>query len=153
MDSFDRLVQTVSVLMGENGCPWDRVQTHESLKPCMLEECYEVLDAIDKKDDTALCEELGDVLLQVVFHSLIAQKEARTIDRAGLFLSVCLSRNNPPDPDDLAYGTDHRSGPDHGTDRTAGCRKEQCSWTLVPAQPDRGPGDLLCRYRAEKAPA
>ena len=81
MDSFDRLVQTVSVLMGENGCPWDRVQTHESLKPCMLEECYEVLDAIDKKDDTALCEELGDVLLQVVFHSLIAQKEGRfTLD-------------------------------------------------------------------------
>ena len=81
MDSFDRLTETVSVLMGENGCPWDRVQTHESLKPCMLEECYEVLDAIDNKDDTALCEELGDVLLQVVFHGLIAQKEGRfTLD-------------------------------------------------------------------------
>ena len=81
MDSFDRLTETVSVLMGENGCPWDRVQTHESLKPYMLEECYEVLDAIDNKDDTALCEELGDVLLQVVFHGLIAQKEGRfTLD-------------------------------------------------------------------------
>ena len=75
MDSFNRLVDIVRVLMGENGCPWDKVQTHESLKPCMLEECYEVLDAIDTKNTENLREELGDVLLQVVFHGLIAQKE------------------------------------------------------------------------------
>ncbi len=74
MKDFDRFVDIMSLLVSENGCPWDRVQTHESLKPCMLEECYEVLDAIDNNDKSALCEELGDVLLQVVIHSLIARK-------------------------------------------------------------------------------
>lgn len=81
MESFDRFVDIMSLLVSENGCPWDRVQTHESLKPCMLEESYEVLDAIDKGDNAALCEELGDVLLQVVIQSLIAQKNGEfTLD-------------------------------------------------------------------------
>ena len=59
------------------GCPWDSVQTHESLKRYLLEESYEVLEAIDNKDDDNLCEELGDVLLQVMFHSRLAEKEGR----------------------------------------------------------------------------
>jgi len=75
MDEFLRVMER---LLGENGCPWDKEQTHESLKPYMIEECYEVLDAIDKQDMTGLCEELGDVLLQVVFHAKLAEK-------AGLF--------------------------------------------------------------------
>lgn len=60
-------------------CPWDREQTHESLKKYLIEEAYEVLDAIDSKDDEKLKEELGDLLLQVVFHSQIA-KERGTFD-------------------------------------------------------------------------
>lgn len=73
--SFDDLIKIIGSLRGENGCPWDKVQTHESLKPYMLEEAYEVMEAIDNQDDINLCEELGDVLLQVVLHSQIASEE------------------------------------------------------------------------------
>ncbi len=72
MDDFSKIMDT---LLAEDGCPWDRVQTHESLKRYLIEECYEVIDAIDKKSPEGMCEELGDVLLQVVFHSKLAEKE------------------------------------------------------------------------------
>ncbi len=73
MDSFMELIR---FLRSDDGCPWDRKQTHESLKPHLLEECYEVLDAIDGDDDYALMEELGDVLLQVVLHCSIAEEDS-----------------------------------------------------------------------------
>ena len=63
------LRRLVSVLRGENGCPWDREQTHESIRRCMLEEAYEAAEAIDEGDTLHLREELGDVMLQVMFHS------------------------------------------------------------------------------------
>jgi tetrapyrrole methylase family protein/MazG family protein len=72
---FRDLVNIMAVLRGEGGCPWDREQTHGSLKECMIEECYEVLEAIDVGDTDMLVEELGDVLLQVVFHSAIAEEK------------------------------------------------------------------------------
>ena len=61
-------------LRGENGCPWDKVQTHQSIKKSMIEECYEAIDALDSGDDHAFANELGDVLLQVVFHARIAEE-------------------------------------------------------------------------------
>ena len=73
-DIYD-LIQVIDVLRGEDGCPWDREQTHESIKKCVIEESYEVVDAIDKEDDQALIEELGDVLLQVVFHASIGKDD------------------------------------------------------------------------------
>lgn len=69
---FDDLTAIMEKLRGIGGCPWDREQTHESLKQYLIEESYEVLEAIDNDDMSMLCEELGDVLLQVVFHSSIA---------------------------------------------------------------------------------
>lgn len=72
--TYEDLLQIMRKLLSENGCPWDKEQTHESLRQYLIEECYEVIDAVDKKDYSALCEELGDVLLQVVFHSIIAEK-------------------------------------------------------------------------------
>lgn len=72
---FHDLLKVMEVLRGEDGCPWDFEQTHESLKRYLIEECYEVLEAIDEKDDTKLVEELGDVLLQVVFHGQIGKEE------------------------------------------------------------------------------
>ncbi|MEO7453936.1 MAG: nucleoside triphosphate pyrophosphohydrolase [Fimbriimonadales bacterium] len=66
---FSGLVQIVDALLGPDGCPWDREQTHESLKKHMVEETYEVLEAIDQNDPDALCEELGDFLLQAVMHA------------------------------------------------------------------------------------
>lgn len=72
--TMEDLFEIMRILRGENGCPWDRVQTHESIKKSMIEECYEAIDALDKKDDKAFANELGDVLLQVVFHSVIASE-------------------------------------------------------------------------------
>ncbi|HST10282.1 MAG TPA: nucleoside triphosphate pyrophosphohydrolase [Terriglobales bacterium] len=74
---FAELVELISKLRAPGGCPWDREQTHESLKPMMLEEAYEVVEAIDEGDDEELLGELGDLLLQVVFHSQIADEENR----------------------------------------------------------------------------
>ena len=71
--NLEKLVDIIAVLRGENGCPWDREQTHKSLRPNMLEEAYEAVDAIDDGDISNLREELGDVLLQVVLHSQIAK--------------------------------------------------------------------------------
>jgi len=72
--SFDDLVELMESLRGEKGCPWDKEQTRESLKPYLLEETYEVLDAIEKDDLELIVEEFGDLLLQVVFHSQIARE-------------------------------------------------------------------------------
>ena len=71
------LVRIMSRLRSEKGCPWDRAQSHESLRPYLVEEAYEVIDAIDRRDWASLQEELGDLLLQVVFHSQIAREEGR----------------------------------------------------------------------------
>ena len=68
------LVDVVAKLRAPDGCPWDKVQTHESLRRYFIEETYEVVDAIDNKDMHNLREELGDVLLQVVFHSSLAEE-------------------------------------------------------------------------------
>ncbi len=70
--TFEDFLNIMDRLRAPDGCPWDKVQTHESLKGCMLEEAYEAVDAIENKDMANLCEELGDVLLQVVFHAKIA---------------------------------------------------------------------------------
>lgn len=75
MKSMDEFSEIMDKLLAPDGCPWDRVQTHDSLKRYLIEECYEVIDAIDKKSPEGMCEELGDVLLQVVFHSKLAEKE------------------------------------------------------------------------------
>jgi tetrapyrrole methylase family protein/MazG family protein len=72
---FNDLIYIMEKLRGEDGCPWDKEQTHESLKRYLVEESYEVLEAIDEKDDTKIVEELGDVLLQVVFHATIAKED------------------------------------------------------------------------------
>ena len=73
-ERFHTLVNLMAALRAPDGCPWDRKQTHESLKPYLLEETYEVLEILDRQDRTKLPEELGDVLLQVLFHSQIASE-------------------------------------------------------------------------------
>lgn len=73
-DFYD-LINTIEVLRGENGCAWDREQTHESIKNNLLEECYEVIEAIEDDNIDELIEELGDVLLQVIFHSVIGKED------------------------------------------------------------------------------
>ncbi|MBR2279983.1 MAG: nucleoside triphosphate pyrophosphohydrolase [Ruminococcus sp.] len=72
---FNDLVEIMKYLRAPDGCPWDRVQTHESIRSNFIEETYEVIEAIDNKDSELLKEELGDVLLQVVFHSEMSAEE------------------------------------------------------------------------------
>jgi len=72
--AFARFVELIARLRAPGGCPWDREQTHESVKPMTIEEAYEVAHAIDEKDDAELAAELGDLLLQVVFHAEIASE-------------------------------------------------------------------------------
>lgn len=76
-NSFGKLVELIARLRAPGGCPWDREQTHESLKSMMLEEAYEAVEAIDEGNDEEFKGELGDLLLQVVFHSQIATEENR----------------------------------------------------------------------------
>src|SRR5213082_2076214 len=73
MEEFARLIDIMAMLRSASGCPWDREQTIDSLKPFVLEETYEVLEAIDRHDHAALCEELGDYLFEAVF---LAQLES-----------------------------------------------------------------------------
>lgn len=72
---FEDLVEIMAILRSPEGCPWDREQTHESIRNNFLEEVYEAVDAIDHKDTANLREELGDVMMQVVFHAQIAREE------------------------------------------------------------------------------
>lgn len=85
---FNDLLNIIERLRGDDGCPWDREQTHQSLKKALVEESYEVIDAIDQDDDNSLIEELGDVLLQVVFHASIG-KEDGYFDIGDIIGGIC----------------------------------------------------------------
>jgi len=74
MEQFKRLIEIMARLRGPDGCPWDKAQDHESLKPYLIEETYEVLDAIDNGTSEKLAEELGDLLLHIVFHAQMADE-------------------------------------------------------------------------------
>jgi tetrapyrrole methylase family protein / MazG family protein len=74
---FEKLVAVQARLRAPNGCPWDREQTHQSLRTYLIEEAYEVLEALESGNDAKFAEEMGDLLLQIVFHSQIAREEGR----------------------------------------------------------------------------
>lgn len=95
-DRFDELIQLMAKLRAPDGCPWDRKQTHESLKPYLLEETYEVLETIDKQDEPKLREELGDLLLQILFHAQIAaERKAFSMEEVMQLLADKLVRRHP----------------------------------------------------------
>src|ERR671937_1938407 len=94
---FTRLVEIMARLRGPQGCPWDREQTPESLRPYLLEEVYEVLEAIDAGDPAHLRDELGDLLLQVVFQSQLAAEAGRfTVADVARAIADKLVRRHPP---------------------------------------------------------
>lgn len=72
--TFSELLEIIGILRSPAGCAWDRAQTHETMKKCLIDEANEVLEAVDHKDDENLCEELGDVLLQVLLNCEIAKE-------------------------------------------------------------------------------
>ena len=95
-DAFDALTETIWRLRQPDGCPWDREQTHASIAKNMVEEAYEAVDCIEEEDDVHLCEELGDVLMQVMLHAQIAADEgAFTIDDVVRGLDEKLVRRHP----------------------------------------------------------
>jgi tetrapyrrole methylase family protein/MazG family protein len=96
MSEFERLVELVARLRGPEGCPWDRAQTHESLKGMLLEEAYEAIAAIEEGDPESLKDELGDLLLHVVFHSQIGSEAGEfTIEDVIEELTEKLIRRHP----------------------------------------------------------
>jgi tetrapyrrole methylase family protein/MazG family protein len=96
MPQFYNLVDIMKRLRAPDGCPWDREQTHKSLLPYLLEETYEVMEAVDEDDPNRLKEELGDLLLQIVFHAQIAEESDQfDIDDVAKALSDKLIRRHP----------------------------------------------------------
>ena len=95
-EKFEHLVQTVATLRGPEGCPWDKKQTHESLMECLRNEAQELIEAVEKKDDENMKEELGDVLLQVLMNSQIAKEEGKfSIEDVIVYLDEKLHRRHP----------------------------------------------------------
>lgn len=96
LGSFDALERIVATLRGPDGCPWDREQTHASIKPYLIEEAYEVLQALDDESSEKLCEELGDLLLQIMLHAQMA-REAGEFDVADVIRGIAtkLIRRHP----------------------------------------------------------
>lgn len=84
----EHLSEIMRLLCGPDGCPWDRVQTHETLRTCLLEEAYEVIDAIDEGDTDHLCDELGDLLMQVAIHAEIARRHGE-FDMTDVATAIC----------------------------------------------------------------
>ncbi len=93
---WQELIDIVARLRADDGCPWDKEQTHQSIKYGLIEEAYETIDALDNNDDAAFCDELGDVLLQVVFHAQIAAEQNRfSIDDVVGGISSKMVRRHP----------------------------------------------------------
>ena len=96
MSAIDDLRQTMERLRGPGGCPWDQEQTHQSLARCLVDECSELLETIDRNDLPHMREELGDVLIQVVFHALLAQEAgAFNFDDVARDINEKLIRRHP----------------------------------------------------------
>jgi MazG family protein len=106
MTAIDELRQTMARLRAPDGCPWDREQTHQTLARCLVDECSELLDTIDRNDLPHMREELGDVLIQVVFHSqLAAERGDFTFDDVAREINEKLVRRHPH-----VFGTHHKLG-------------------------------------------
>ncbi len=107
--TFDDLLRIMKILRGENGCPWDKAQDHQSIKYALLEEACEAMESLDKKGHDAFCDELGDVLLQVVFHSQIgSENQTFTID--DVLFHICnklITRHTHIFGDDKSFSSDN----------------------------------------------
>jgi MazG family protein len=127
LETFARLVDMMARLRGPGGCPWDREQTPETLRPYILEEAYEVLDAIERGDAASLRDELGDLLLQVVFQAQLAAEDGRfTIADVAQAIADKLERRHPH-----VFGSVRVDGPDDVVR----------NWKRIKAEERRAAGD------------
>ncbi len=138
LDSFASLKEIIARLRSPDGCPWDKKQTHASLKPYLVEECYEVLRALEEGTPQKLCEELGDLLLQIMLHAQIAAE-------AGQF-SI----------DDVAQGISskliHRHPHVFGGHKVRDAEEVKLNWETL-KQEKRGEGESLLSGVPEQMPA
>ncbi|MCP5504748.1 MAG: MazG family protein [Chlamydiales bacterium] len=96
MKEFDRLIEIADALHGPNGCPWDKKQTFQSLRPHVLEEVHELLDSIDEEDFKGMVEELGDILFQILFFAKLGEKSKKfTLEEIITIVSEKLVRRHP----------------------------------------------------------
>lgn len=146
MKDLYKLVRVMKRLRGENGCPWDHEQTHETLKPYLLEETYEVLDAIDKQDDGELAEELGDLLLQIVFHAQIASENGKfDIDEVARKIVEKLKRRHPH-----VFGKTKVGGSEEVLKNWEEIKKEEGKRSVLEGVPEQLPALLKARRVQEK---
>ncbi len=133
-DQFDELVKIMARLRAPDGCPWDRKQTHDSLKPYLLEETYEVLETLDEQNIPKLKEELGDLLLQILFHAQIgAEHDTFSIRDVMEQLAEKLVRRHPhvfkpaTEPEGEGQGTDKGMTPEQVYSRWEQIKREERS--------------------------
>lgn len=123
MYTYTQLLDIIAQLRSEHGCPWDRAQTHESMISCLRDECEEVVEAIGLGDDENLCEELGDVLLQVLLHAQIAKEEGRfTMEDVVNGLAEKMVRRHPHVFGDEEYGSLEENKKEVGGNQASGER-------------------------------
>jgi len=121
LSQFDALVDIIAKLRAPDGCPWDRKQTHPSLREFLLEECYEVLAALDEGDSGRLCQELGDLLLQIVLHAQIAS-EAGEFELGDVVNSINTK---------LIHRHPHIFGPSNGRTKVRDAEEVAHNWEVL----------------------
>ncbi|MDP6230835.1 MAG: nucleoside triphosphate pyrophosphohydrolase [Nitrospinaceae bacterium] len=145
-ESFRKLIEIVDTLMGENGCPWDNVQTRESLKPYLVEETYEVLEALDTNDPDQIKDELGDLLYQILFHSKISSKNNEFDIKDVLNnLKEKMVRRHPH-----VFKEGQVNTPDQVIERWEEIKKEEKTHSNHPSTLDSVPKQLPSLLRAQK---
>ncbi len=147
MNEFDKLVDIVRTLRAPNGCPWDRKQTLYSLKDALLEETYELIDALDNKDVENIKEELGDVLLHVVFHSQTASEDGLfNIEDVARGINEKLIRRHPH-----VFKNEHYETAEQVKERWDEIKKEENKDKTAPESVlDKVPKSLPSLMQAEK---
>lgn len=143
---FSDLEQIMHRLRADDGCEWDRAQTHESIRINLIEEAYELVDAIDQKDVAAMKEECGDVLMQAVFHAEIAQKngEFNYMDMVTGLCRKLIDRHTH------IFGSNHASNADEALVFWEAAKKKEKHYASASDQMDRVPKNLPALLFAEK---
>jgi len=146
MEWFEELVRVMARLRAPDGCPWDREQTHRSLRPYLLEEVYEALEALDAEDWPRLCDEMGDVLLQVVFHAQLAsERNDFDIDDVCERIVTKLKRRHPH-----VFADSIADTPDEVIDRWEKLKREEAGYEERESAVDGVPAILPALQRAYK---
>jgi len=143
---FNKLLDIVAALSAPSGCPWDREQTHESIRANTIEEAYEVVDAIDRSDREAMIEELGDLLLQSVFHADIARR-AGNFDMDDILTVLCeklISRHSH------IFGEDKASGAEESVSVWEKNKEKEKGHVDLKAKLESIPSNLPALMRAQK---